>query len=42
MRHDTGIYRLVVYDLIGVEVLLDVQSLEKFETLLICDFCFCL
>ena len=35
VRHDTKIYRLVVYELGDVQVVLDVQSLEKLASLLI-------
>ena len=42
VRHDIGIYCLVIHDHGGVQVMLDVQSLENLENLLIYDFWFCL
>ena len=33
VRRDTGIYRLVVNDLVGVQVVHGVQSLERLEKL---------
>ena len=40
VRHDTGIYRLVVLDFGGVQSVLALQSLEKLENLLFYNFHF--
>ena len=40
MRPDTVLYRLVVYDFGGVQVVLGVESLKRLEILLIYDLGF--
>ena len=42
MRDEREIYRLVAHDLDGVQIVLDVQSLEKLKSSLIYNFRFCL
>ena len=39
VRHGTGIYRLILFDLDIFQVLLGVQSLKKLENLPIFGFC---
>ena len=40
VRRDRGVYRLLVYDLDGVQVVLGVKSLGRLEKLLIYNLCF--
>ena len=42
VRHDMGIYCLILRDLDGVEIVLDAQSLENLGNLLVYNFHVCL